>query len=204
MPAVMILCCVAAGLWLLMFLPAAAGFVDFWPAMSAAVAFLAVSGCILDRKEMPNIFRFKARYLITEVVAVVLLYLVFYIGKTVSSAILPFAESQIVEIYGKKEQANVILIGLLLLFWIGPGEEIFWRGFVQNRLTKNLGPLKGYLLTSLVYTAVHIWSFNLLLIGAAMICGLFWGYMFYRCKSIWPGLISHALWDVIIFVILPL
>ena len=201
---VLILCCVAAGLWLLMFWPVTAASVPFWPVMFAAVAILAISALLIDRKEMPKIFRFKRRYLITGIVAAVLLYLIFYIGQKVAYTILPFAENQIAGIYSKKEQANAILIGLLLLLWIGPGEEIFWRGFVQNRLTKNLGPLKGYLLTSLVYTAVHIWSFNLLLIGAAMICGLFWGYMFYRCKSIWPGLISHALWDVIIFVILPL
>jgi hypothetical protein len=25
-----------------------------------------------------------------------------------------------------------------------------------------------------------------------------------RFKSLWPGIISHALWDVVIFVLLPL
>ena len=204
MPAVLILCCAASVFWLLMFLPVMAARVPFWPVMSCAVTILTSSALLLDRREMANIFRFKIRYLITGVVGAGLLYLVFYIGRQVSCAILPFAENQIARIYGTKEQANSILIGLLLLFLIGPGEEIFWRGFVQNRLAKRIKPLKGYLLTTLLYTVVHIWSFNLLLIGASLICGLFWGYLFYRYKSIWPGLISHGLWGVIIFVIIPL
>jgi membrane protease YdiL (CAAX protease family) len=39
---------------------------------------------------------------------------------------------------------------------------------------------------------------------AALICGLFWGALFKRYRSVWPVLISHALWDVAIFLLFPI
>ena len=187
-----------------MFCPALAGGVPFWPVMLFAISILAGSAFILDRRTIAKRFAFKKSYLLIAPASAALLYLIFYIGRLTACTILPFAETQIAGIYSTKDQADTIFIGLMLLLWIGPGEEIFWRGFVQYRLIQRVGPIKAWIITSLIYTAVHIWSFNLLLIGASMICGLFWGYMFYRYKSIWPALISHALWDVIIFVIIPL
>jgi len=59
------------------------------------------------------------------------------------------------------------------------------------------------LCATLIYTIIHIWAFNLMLLGAALVCGLFWGVMFMRYRSAWPGIISHAIWDVTIFVLLP-
>jgi membrane protease YdiL (CAAX protease family) len=41
------------------------------------------------------------------------------------------------------------------------------------------------------------------LLAAAALCGLFWGAMLLRYRSVWPGLISHALWDVAAFVLFP-
>ena len=38
---------------------------------------------------------------------------------------------------------------------------------------------------------------------AAGLCGLFWGLLYMRTRSVWPGLVSHALWDLVIFVLAP-
>ncbi len=87
---------------------------------------------------------------------------------------------------------------------IGPAEEIFWRGFAQRRMQLAFGPAKGFLVTTAVYALVHIWAFNFMLLMAALICGLFWGWMYLHFKSVWPGLISHAVWDLFIFIIIPI
>ena len=90
-----------------------------------------------------------------------------------------------------------------MLLWVGPAEEIFWRGFVQERLCGKYGRAGGYLAASLVYAAIHVFGFNFMLFMASLICGLFWGAMYLRYGSVWPGLISHAVWDVLIFVLIP-
>jgi len=45
-----------------------------------------------------------------------------------------------------------------------------------------------------------------MLIMAALVCGVFWGfmYMIFKPRNLVPLLISHALWDVMVFVVLPI
>ncbi len=117
--------------------------------------------------------------------------------------ILPFAADQVDAIYQIKSGLHPFIIGSLLVLIIGPAEEIFWRGFVQRRLTRRYGWVAGLLAGIAVYTLVHIWSFNLMLIGAAAICGTFWGLLFMITGNLWPCIISHALWDVVIFLLFP-
>ena len=33
---------------------------------------------------------------------------------------------------------------------------------------------------------------------------LFWGLLFHWTRSLWPGMISHAVWDVTVFLLLPI
>ncbi|MBA7710913.1 hypothetical protein ES703_119863 [subsurface metagenome] len=152
---------------------------------------------------MAQIYAFKSRYVVIGVASAVVLYLVFYLGNLVSTRLFAFAESQVAGIYASRAQAAPALIALLLLAWIGPAEEVFWRGFVQRRLGEQVGPVRGYILASLVYGGVHAWAFNFMLLMAALVAGLFWGAMLLRYGSVWPGIISHALWDAAIFVIWP-
>jgi membrane protease YdiL (CAAX protease family) len=128
---------------------------------------------------------------------------VFFAGDRISNLIFNFADKQVVGVYSNKMQLDPLYIGLLLVFLIGPAEEVFWRGFVQDTLAHKFGENKGWIIASLIYGGVHIIALNFMLFMAALICGFFWGYMFKKYRSVWPGIISHALWDVTIFVLLP-
>ena len=99
---------------------------------------------------------------------------------------------------------NPTVIALLLLFIIGPAEEIFWRGFIQRRLSARWNADLGFAATTFLYTFVHIWSFNFMLIMAALVVGFCWGiiYRFFP-KSLTALIISHAVWDVCAFVLFP-
>ena len=41
-------------------------------------------------------------------------------------------------------------------------------------------------------------------IPAAGVCGLYWGLLFQREKNLIPLIISHVLWDFLIFVLFPM
>ncbi|MBN1359809.1 MAG: CPBP family intramembrane metalloprotease [Sedimentisphaerales bacterium] len=204
MKAAAVLSVVAAGLWLVMFSPWTKEAVPFWPAMAFSSGFLAVSALAVDRKRAKPLYTFRWWYIPLGLASAVALYLVFFVGHKIAVAILPFASDQVGLVYQTRSQGQLWIIGLLLLAWIGPAEEIFWRGFVQERFSERSGPFAALVLASAIYTLVHLWSFNLMLLAAAGICGVFWGAMFYRFRSVWPGLISHAVWDVLIFVFLPM
>jgi len=203
MSAAIALIALAAGLWFLMFSPLTSGQINFWPALSIASAVLGLSALVIDRKNLRPVYSFRFRYIAFGIAGAIILYTIFFVGNIISTSILPFAASQIEGVYSTREQASGLVIGLLLLLLIGPAEEIFWRGFIQRRLSNRLGPFKGFVIATVVYTLIHIWSFNFMLLGASAICGAFWGLIFLKYKSIWPSLISHAIWDVLIFVIIP-
>lgn len=107
-------------------------------------------------------------------------------------------------IYAIRSEQNLWVIALLLAFVIAPAEEIFWRGFLQRRLSHRYGVIFGFILATLGYVLVHVWSFNFMLIAAAAICGGFWGLLFAFTRSLWPAIISHIVWDITIFLLLPI
>lgn len=122
-----------------------------------------------------------------------------YIFSQVFTGVMPQIES----IYQTRSQLSPTIIAPLLFFIIAPAEEIFWRGFVQNKLMEKYGLTKGTVIGIILYSGVHIWALNPMLLLAALVLGVHWSFMYRRFGSIVPGVISHALWDTAIFVVLP-
>ena len=96
------------------------------------------------------------------------------------------------------------VIAILLFFVTGPSEELYWRGYLQRNLMVRFGQWQGWLLATTIYAAVHIWSFNFMLIGAAAVAGAFWGAMYWRFKNLTPVIISHSVWSMVIFAVFPM
>jgi membrane protease YdiL (CAAX protease family) len=117
----------------------------------------------------------------------------------------PFAEGEIGSIYSMKDGTSPWLIGPLLLLVIGPAEEIFWRGFVQRQFSLKMNPTWAFVLTTAIYALVHIWAGNFMLVVAAAVVGGVWGLL-YRLwpKGLWTLIISHAVWDVVVFLVFPI
>jgi len=184
------------------FLFAVAG-TPFWVVIAAATFVLGGGTLIVYRDTLNGARRTWTAFAILGVVSAVLLYGIFAIGNEAVRAILATGAQQVENVYATKAQAQPMLIGLLLLFIIGPGEELFWRGWVQRSLMAKLGPFRGFVVTTLIYIAIHIPAMNLTLVGASAVAGAFWGWMYLRYNHIGPGLVSHALWDVSVFILFP-
>jgi len=146
---------------------------------------------------------FNLKAVLTGIISAFLLYGIFYVGNVFSRLLFDFAGVQIASIYGIRSAGATLPIFLVLFFITSPGEEIFWRGFLQRWAMDKYGRLKGFLLASLFYAAVHIVSGNFMLVMAALVAGLFWGFMYFREENIIPLIISHALWTVGIFLFFP-
>lgn len=181
---------------------------NFWIEMMIATSLLATMSLFLNHRAGSEInFRlyfFESRYIILGIFSAAILYAIFFTGGQVVRSVLPFTAGQISEVYATKTEMDPLTIGFLLLFFIGPAEEVFWRGFIQDTMQLKFGDNAGWIITSVLYAAVHIVAMNPILVVAALVCGLFWGYIFKRYRSLWPGIISHALWDVVIFVMVPI
>lgn len=79
----------------------------------------------------------------------------------------------------------------------GGVEEIAFRGYMQSRLER-IGPAFAILVTSLVFTLIHIThglAALLVLAPGLFIISLFYGLLAQRCGSILPGMALHILGD---------
>jgi membrane protease YdiL (CAAX protease family) len=183
------------------------GPLDFWWWMSLNLVLLIGLGAAVDSSFFSalkaDLLSGTAKKISLGVVSAVGLYAFFFVGNLISRRILPFAGAGIAEVYGFKAEASTIRIVLLMAFLIGPGEELFWRGFLQRRWQERFGRGPGFLAAAALYALVHVGSGNPMLVLAAAVCGLFWGALYLRTGSILLVAVSHTLWDIAVFVLFP-
>ena len=196
---------IAAFLWFFMFSPWTSGIFNFWTAMSFSAIVLMNMAFALRPQWWIEDVKFDWKNVAGGVGLAVVLWGVFWLGDKASAWLFDFARPQVELIYGMKTGENPWLLSILLLILIGPAEEIFWRGYVQNALSKRWSPNVGFIVTTLVYALVHIWSFNFMLVMAALVVGAIWGlaYRLYPQK-LGALIVSHAVWDVAVFVVFPI
>jgi uncharacterized protein len=174
-------------------------FGNFWIKIGLSVIVICLYSFYWQRPKI----RFSSSALIFGVMSAVLLYGIFYLGYVLSPYIVSGAAHQVGGIYDMGIDTDKRLIFLLLLFVTGPGEEIFWRGFLQNRLMMKYGNLSGFILTTLIYGSVHIFSLNFMLVMAAFVAGAFWGALYLWKRDLSMVIVSHSLWSAVIFAIFP-
>lgn len=194
----------AAVLWTIMFSPWTAPHVNFWVMMTCSGAALTIF-TTWARPGWWKEVRLKFSDVALGVALAAALWGVFWLGEFFSTLLFDFARGQVDSIYGMKEGENPLVLTLLMLLIIGPAEEIFWRGFIQNRFSARWNPNIGFIVTTLVYSLVHLSKFNFMLIMAAMVAGLVWG-LAYRLfpERLGAIIISHALWDCAVFIWFPI
>jgi len=183
------------------------GPLDFWWWMSLDLVLLIGLGAAVDRGFFSvlkaDFLSGPMRKIWLGVVSAVALYALFFAGNLISRMILPFAGAGIAEVYGFRGDASSVRIVLLMALLIGPGEELFWRGFLQRRWQERFGRGPGFLAAAALYALVHVGSGNPMLVLAAAVCGLFWGALYLRTGSILLVAVSHTLWDIAVFVLFP-
>jgi CAAX protease family protein len=180
---------------------------DFWWWMSTNLVVLISLSLFIDptyRKFLREDFSTGIpRKILLGLASAVLLYFFFFAGNKLSRLMFDFAGQGISDVYAFKGDAEGIRIGVLMLLVIGPGEEFFWRGFLQRHFQDRLGKWRGFILGTVIYTGVHILTGNLMLIVAALVAGLFWGWMYMKYNSMVMNIVSHTIWDIFVFLILP-
>ncbi len=147
--------------------------------------------------------RFSLREVTLGIASAGVLYGIFQLGDRMSRKFLPRGAQEIDQIYGWERYRDRREIAARLALVIGPSEELFWRGFIQQRLIRAYGAVPGTALATAAYGGAHLVTGNLTLIGAATVAGAFWGGL--ALLGAPPGalIVSHAVWDVFIFLIAP-
>jgi hypothetical protein len=172
---------------------------NFWVKIGLSVVVVSLYSLLWQRPKIS----FQPCSFLLGLFSAVILYSIFLLGNKLAPYILPGVKSQVGGIYSLGAGANKVFIFLLLFFITGPGEEIFWRGFLQDRLMERWGIFPGYLMTTALYGGVHVFSCNLMLILAAMVAGAFWGLLYLWKKDLLIQITSHSFWSAVIFAVAP-
>jgi len=197
----------ALGLFGWLFVPAHFRQPGFWSRMAASVAILNLLALALDRAHSrllrADLRAHPLQKTVLGLVSAIALYFVFLAGYFATRFVLPFAGAEISSIYAQKETARTAQIVLFLALVIGPGEEIFWRAYLQRNITQRTGKAWGLGITTALYGLAHVFSGNFMLVTAALVAGAFWGWMYNRFESPLANAVSHTAWDLLVFVLLP-
>lgn len=149
----------AAVLWTVMFSPLTAPHVNFWWMMTASALTLSVLSTCFNPGWWKDV-KWSVPDLLLGVLIAAVLWGIFWTGDKVSSWLFDFARPQVNLIYGMKEGESPWLLSVLMLFLIGPAEEIFWRGYVQRTFSRRWNPNAGFVVATALYALVHAGSCN--------------------------------------------
>ena len=84
-----------------------------------------------------------------------------------------------------------LLLNLLVIALIPAiGEELTFRGVLQQGLTRRMNPHVAIILTAAIFSFIHFQFYGFL---PRMFLGVLLGYMFYVSGSLWPSILMHFL-----------
>ena len=172
---------------------------NFWVKIGISVLAVSSYSLLWQRPEI----RLSLSSIGLGILSAAVLYFLFYAGNVLAPYVISGAPSQVGGIYGLGSGTSRVPIFFLLFFITGPGEEIFWRGFLQSWMMARLGNIPGYLVTTAAYATVHIFSLNFVLFMAALLAGAFWGALYLWRRDLTLLIVSHSLWSAVIFSVAP-
>lgn len=98
---------------------------------------------------------------------------------------------------------NILQLTVIMIFIVALIEELIFRGIIQTRLEKFLGPAGGVLLASLLFGIMHSSYGTLYEIGYTFLAGGILGYFFYRTRSLPLVVMIHGFINIFLFGLIP-
>ena len=173
----------------------------FWSRMTATGLGLG-SWALLTSRSARRVGIGPGRLLLGLLSAFVL-YLTFSVGDRFARRHIPGGDAQIRDIYTLRTLRPRPEIATRLALVIGPAEELFWRGLVQEALMRRFGRWTGAALAATAYGGVHVTTGNFTLFGAAGIAGAHWCALYAARVPLGALIVSHVAWDIWIFLVQP-
>lgn len=174
--------------------------VPFWSAMVVLSAF---SWWAAWHPYLWTRLRPDRRLVVMGVVSGLGLYLLFCAGALVvrQTPLAPRIQ-EVVDL--ARATAPAGLAALVIVFATSPSEEVLWRGAVFARMTRRYGPgWRPVVATTVLYALFVGLSGSVVLSLAALVCGTVWARQRQVTGSLVPGMVSHALWSLLMFLWIP-
>ncbi|WP_099223222.1 CPBP family intramembrane glutamic endopeptidase [Listeria costaricensis] len=173
---------------------------SFWYMYGAAMLFLVSFGIFNVDLQKKNSF---IKGVIPAVFSAVILYVIFYIGAFILK-IMPFGLDHSVQSAFHRFATDDWYIWILMIVAIVPGEEIFWRGFVLQRLLNAFQTWFAILLATVILTVIVAFSGSFALTIGMFAATLFWNFLYVWRPSLLMTYLSHLLFVFLLLAALPI
>jgi len=171
----------------------------FWPTLALSTALLFAVSLPRVRKIT---FKPTLRGVLIGVATGVFLYAFFWFGAQVANSI-PGFPAQVSAVYAYRGDFPISLIAVLLLFPIAPAEALYWQGLILRHLDLRIKPPIAIVLTSVLYTLIHLPTLNPSLMFVSLVVGLTWSFLYNKFGgNLFPVMVSHIIFDEFAFVLL--
>jgi hypothetical protein len=179
------------------------GSLYFWPAITlvcgAMILFVMRTTELRSVPKGNNIVRNIGRGL---------LHGLFFSALTVATLVaarefIPLMYDHVHTLFELRNQLPATIIALILVAAVAPAEELFWRGYVQSVFSQRMSPANGVAAMAATDAVVHMATGNYVLVVAAAFFGWQWGLLRNSTQSLVPCVISHAVWDLCVFLVYP-
>jgi len=103
-------------------------------------------------------------------------------------------------------RSNKFFFLLYCIFSVGFGEELFWRGFIQQKLKIYFREKISIIFTATLFSLIHFYFLliapfyiAIFLLVSVVFLGAFWGYSFERFNNLFLPAISHGILAFIVW-----
>ncbi len=172
----------------------------FWYLYTATMLFL-ISYSIVNEKIDDELA--TKHFMIFGIISGLILYIIFVIGNWLLTILPGSLDADVTKLY-RYFSPTLIWHYLVLIFILVPGEEIFWRGYVQKKLRACTNGWKAIIIASILNASVFYYANNTALMLAAFVGSIFWGFLYEWKKSIPLLIISHLIFILLLAVFIPL
>lgn len=107
---------------------------------------------------------------------------------------------------GKADLFGKLIIAFSMVFFVGIGEEVFFRGMIQKGSIAKFGKKIGLLITAVVFTLMH--GFYMLELPVAIVSAtalfvisIVFGILKEKTNSLIPSIIAHGVGNAIVYTI---
>jgi len=174
---------------------------SFWQRMTTTG--LALGGLALAAEPGLRRTRFGRAEVAAGLASAAGLYGVFLVGDRLARRLLPKGDQEIGDVYALRHLGSGPELAARLGLVIAPAEELFWRGFVNERLGRRWGRWPGAALGAAAYGGAHVATGNFTLFGAAGVAGAYWSALAAAGMPMGALVTSHVAWDLWTFVVMP-
>ncbi len=179
--------------------------------LTQGVAFLGVGALYLRKRGIPvrsigiRLPSIKEFGIVIGALVLSFVYLI-AVSQLLASTGTDAAENQIADMaMANPEIVLYLLPGAYLL--IGPGEELLFRGVVQNRIREEFSAVPGVIVASAIFAAIHVGSLVasnpsaiLVTIGVLMGPSLILGAIYEYTRNLVVPILVHGTYNAIIFL----